>query len=222
MTELHEYPVSSYKKVWDEQKELLDQIVNGKKQGVEQPHHLILCEHNPVYTMGKSADSNNLLASEELLKTRGAEVFNIERGGDITFHGPGQWVAYPIFDLEKLEIGLRIYIEKLEEVLIATLSDFGIEGRRIEGLTGVWVDSVLGDERKIAAIGVMSRRFVTMHGFALNVNTDLSYFDLMVPCGIQDKGVTSISQELNKEMSMDEVKKSIKKHFKNIFHLNFA
>ena len=218
-TEIIEIKGKSYKEVWDLQLQYLQEIVDAKKEGKEISNKLLFVEHNPVFTLGKSGNNKNLLVNEEFLKSKGIELFHIERGGDITFHGPGQWVVYPIFDLENFNIGLRQYIENLEEVLINTCFEYGITSKRIEGLTGVWVENEkeMPKLKKIAAIGVMSKRFVTMHGFALNVKTDLSFFDLMNPCGITDKGVTTISNKTNEEISMNQVQKTILKNFKKVF-----
>ena len=167
---------------------------------------LLLVEHRPVYTLGKSGKRDNLLVTEQYLSSLGAEFFHIDRGGDITFHGPGQLVGYPILDLEKLGIGLRTYIDTLEEAAIRTVAHYGIEAGRVAGASGVWLDAAGPRMRKICAIGVRSSRFVTMHGFGLNVSTDLSWFDRINPCGFKDRGVTSIEKETGHKISMEEVK----------------
>ena len=193
----------SYKEVWDLQKDMQDQRIDGKIEDT-----LILVEHEPVYTIGKNADENHLLQSRD----ESVGVFQIERGGDITFHGPGQLVGYPILGLSNYKKSISWYMRTLEQILIDTVSDFGIEAERIEGLTGVWV----GDE-KIAALGVRISRWVTMHGFALNVNTDLAYYDGIIPCGIFDHGVTSMEQHLGYLLNMEDIKKDLIKYFNFYF-----
>ena len=199
--------LTDYKSVWDLQRKLFELRVSGKIADV-----LLLNEHNHVYTLGKSSDANHLLAKAEDLKARGVEVFEIDRGGDVTYHGPGQLVGYPILDLNNYESDVHQYLRNLEEVIIKTLSEFGIESYRDENFTGVWVGS-----DKIAAIGVKVSHWVTMHGFALNVNTDLSYFDRIIPCGIFHKGVTSMQRLLGKEFSLQEVSNVIMEKFGNVF-----
>lgn len=174
-----------------------DTLLQAKAEGVKGEDKLFFCEHNPVLTIGKSGKDANLLISEELLKQRGVSLFHINRGGDITYHGPGQITGYPVFDLEHWHMGLRQYIARLEDAIIRFLALYGIKGERLDGATGVWIEpTVSGRARKICAIGVKSSRFVAMHGFALNINTDLSYFSLINPCGFTDKGVTSLAKEL--------------------------
>ena len=173
---------------------------------------LLLVEHNPVYTLGKSGKSENMLVSEEYLRSIGAEFFHIDRGGDITFHGPGQVVGYPILDLEQVGIGLREYIDSIEGAVIELCAEYGIVAGRVEGASGVWLDGGTSRARKICAIGVKSSRYVTMHGFALNVNTDLRYFNHINPCGFADRGVTSLQKELGREVSMEEVKEKVINH----------
>jgi lipoyl(octanoyl) transferase len=204
--------VQAYQKVWDLQKELVQKVTHEGHQNT-----ILLCEHLPVYTFGKSANRENLLVTDDKLKEIQAEVFEIERGGDITFHGPGQLVGYPILHLHKLNMGVKKYVWSLEEALIRTLRIFGIETKRIDSLTGIWLSN--GEERKIAAIGIKVSRGVTMHGFALNVNTDLSYFDYMVPCGIEDKDVTSMELELGGKCNMSEVVNEFKNQFTSVFSL---
>lgn len=223
LTEVIEIKGKSYKEVWDLQLSYLNEIVESKKNNTFVSNKLLFVEHKPVFTLGKSGKENNLLVNEKYLESKGIELFKIERGGDITFHGPGQWVVYPIFDLEKFNIGLRQYIEHLEQILLTTCVQYGIIAKQIEGLTGVWVENILEKPslKKIAAIGVKSTRFVTMHGFALNVNTELSFFELMNPCGIKDKGVTSISKETNKSIPLIEVQESLLSSFKEIFKLDY-
>lgn len=203
----------SYAEAWEKQKELFQERLDAKKvaAGNRLPDVLVSCEHRPVLTLGKSGQIENLLVSEEMLRQRGVDFYRIERGGDITYHGPGQLVMYPIFDLEhfvsetasvwpsasaRRGIGLKEYIWRLEEAVILFLKDFGIVAGRLEGATGVWLDAHGANARKICAIGVKASRFVTMHGLAFNINTDLSYFQLINPCGFTDKGVTSLQQEL--------------------------
>ena len=181
-------------------------------------NYLLLVEHPPVFTLGKSGNINNVLLSEERLKERGIEFFRTNRGGDITFHGPQQIVGYPILDLEKFDTDIGHYLRNLEEVVILTLSDYGIKAGRSKGETGVWIDpDVKGRERKICAIGVRCSRWITMHGFAFNVNTDLSYFNYIIPCGIQNKQVTSLQKELGKQMDFKEAKEKVKRNFEKVF-----
>lgn len=180
---------------------------------------LLLVEHPAVYTLGKSGHSENMLISEEYLKQLGAEFYHIDRGGDITFHGPGQIVGYPILDLEKVGIGLRTYIEALEEAVIRTIAHWGIKGSRIDGASGVWIVEENRPARKICAIGVRSSRFITMHGFALNVSTDLRWFQNINPCGFSDKGVTSIERETADSVSLDEVKKLLTNNLAEILNV---
>jgi len=181
-------------------------------------HHLLFVEHPPVYTLGKSGNAGNVLLSEENLKARGIEYFHTNRGGDITFHGPQQIVGYPILDLEKFYTDIGKYLRNVEEMIILTLAEYGIKGDRSAGETGVWIDpSVRGKERKICAIGVRSSRWVTMHGFALNVNTDLNYFNFIIPCGIQNKQVTSIEKELGERVDFEDAKQRVKRNFEKVF-----
>lgn len=208
-----------YKEAWGKQQLLFDQAIRQKTAGEKPKQTLILCEHPHVITLGKSGNEMNLLLPEKLLQARGVSFFHIDRGGDITYHGPGQLVAYPIFDLEQFQIGLKEYIHRLEEVIIRLLSDYGISSDRMEKATGVWLDTETPrSTRKICAIGVRSSRYVTMHGLALNVNTDLSYFSLIHPCGFVEKGVTSLQKEWKgQEVSMDEVKQKIIHYFAEVF-----
>lgn len=202
-----------YAECWTLQRSLFDRMLAakaGRAAGGEVPSEqagwLLLVEHPAVYTLGKSGREANLLVSEERLRAMGADLFRIDRGGDITFHGPGQIVGYPILDLERLGIGLRDYIDRLEEAVICLAADYGIEAGRIAGASGVWIEPDSVRARKLCAIGVRSSRFVTMHGFALNVNTDLRYFDYINPCGFTDRGATSIRRETGAEADMAEVK----------------
>ena len=210
----------TYREVWDYQELLLQQNTQLKSQGngLSTRHHFLLVEHPPVYTLGKSGKLSNLLFSEAERKDKNIEFFHINRGGDITFHGPGQVVGYPILDLEKMQPDLGWYLRSLEEVIILTLADYGIAGGRSKGETGVWLDAdIPGKERKICALGIKCSRWITMHGFAFNVNTDISYFEGIVPCGIENKQVTSLQKELASVVSLAEVKELIKKHFEQVF-----
>ena len=208
-----------YSECWDLQRSLFDCVLDAKRTGVvadnlsgHEAGWLLLVEHNPVYTLGKSGKSENMLVSEPYLRSIGAEFFHIDRGGDVTFHGHGQVVGYPILDLEKLDIGLREYIDALEEAIIGVCAEWGIVAGRIAGASGVWLDGGTTRARKICAIGVRASRYVTMHGFAMNVNTDLKYFNHINPCGFVDKGVTSLQKELGYEVDMEQVKAQIVKH----------
>ncbi len=208
--------LKEYKECWDFQEELLAKVV-AEKRAMQKPtpqNHFLLVEHPHVYTLGKSGDEKNLLANSDFLKKIEATYYKINRGGDITYHGPGQIVGYPIIDLEYYKIGVREYIEKMENAIIATIAEYGLTGGRKEGATGVWLEA--GHKvraRKICAIGVRVSRYVTMHGFALNVNTDMRYFNYINPCGFATYGVTSIQQELGKEIQMEEVKAILKEKF---------
>jgi lipoyl(octanoyl) transferase len=215
-----------YQQAWDHQETLFESVVArklrnrdlGGDQTEEVKHHLLFVEHPPVYTLGKSGDDAHLLVSEDLLKAKGATFHRINRGGDITFHGPGQIVGYPILDLDDFFTDIHKYLRFLEEAIIRTLADYGIEAGRLEGATGVWLEpGVLGKERKIAALGVRCSRWVTMHGFAFNINTDLSFYQLIVPCGIADKPVTSMQQELGRKVDLAEVAHKLKRHLADVF-----
>lgn len=198
------------------QQSLFDELLAAKAEptGAMPPQRLILVEHPPVYTLGKSGKEANLLVNTEYLESLGATFHQTDRGGDITFHGPGQIVGYPILDLEREGIGLRAYIEAVEQTVIDTLADYGIAAGRSEGAAGVWLAPHRGRPlRKICAIGVRSSRYVTMHGFALNVNTNLDWFELINPCGFTDRGVTSLAKELGREVSIEEVKSRLVAHF---------
>ena len=214
-----------YKQAWDYQEKLFDQIIAIKRQNrreetnLETQSYLLFCEHPHVYTLGKSGDEKNLLVNEEYLKSRGATFHKINRGGDITYHGPGQIVGYPILDLENFFTDIHKYLRFLEEAVILTLADYGIESGRSDGETGVWLESGTDNARKICALGVRSSRWVTMHGFAFNVNPDLDYFGNIIPCGIVDKSVTSMEQELGKKVDMQEVRNKLKVHLATIFEM---
>jgi lipoyl(octanoyl) transferase len=223
----------AYKEAWDYQEQLLQEAVRIKaairdlqEKGAVMPgeaqlktdHYLLFVEHPPVYTLGKSGDIANVLLSEEDMLRKGISFYRSNRGGDITFHGPQQLVGYPVLDLEKYYTDIGKYLRNIEEMIILTLAGYGIEAGRSPGETGVWIDAdKKGMERKICAIGVRSSRWVTMHGFALNVNTDLSYFDNIIPCGIKDKQVTSIEKELGHKVDLQEVKEKVKKNFEEVF-----
>lgn len=215
-----------YKECWDHQEKLLQEIVSVKSQNrtlppnsqLLTPNYLLFCEHPHVYTLGKSGDEKNLLLNEVQLKNKNAAYYKINRGGDITYHGPGQIVGYPILDLDNFFTDIHKYLRYLEETIILTLKDYGIESGRIDGLTGVWLDwNNKAKARKICAMGVRTSRWVTMHGFAFNVNSDLSYFTNIIPCGITDKAVTSLDKELGRKMDMQEVKAKTKKYFAQVF-----
>ncbi len=211
--------LKDYKEVWDLQEQILAEIIAEKRE-TKQPtskNQFILVEHPHVYTLGKSGDEKNLLAHGDLLKKNEATFYKINRGGDITYHGPGQIVGYPVIDLEYYKIGVREYIEKMEDAIISTIAEFGLTAGRKEGATGVWLDfDHPSRSRKICAIGVRVSRYVTMHGFALNVNTDMRYFSYINPCGLTF-GVTSIQQELGREIPMIEVKEILKEKFNGIY-----
>ena len=213
-----------YGEAWKYQEDLLLQNTSIKSDAAkndkiaETTHHLLFCEHPPVFTLGKSGKEEHVLISKEELLKRNIGYYPTNRGGDITFHGPGQIVGYPILDLEKFYRDIGKYLRALEEVIILTLAHYGISGERSQGETGVWIDAKIKIKaRKICAMGVRCSRWVTMHGFALNVNTDLSYFNSIVPCGIPDKQVTSLSKELGADLDMGEVKNIIKTNFENVF-----
>lgn len=220
-----------YKEAWDLQESLLAEGLRIKSEargrGETDPfalptsNFLLFVEHPPVYTLGKSGEISNVLISEEERERRGIEFFHTNRGGDITFHGPGQVVGYPILDLEKFYTDIGRYLRNLEEVIIRVMAHYGLKGERSPGETGVWLDPFIkGKERKICAMGVRCSRWITMHGFAFNVNTDLGYFNNIVPCGIQDKQVASLENELGYKVDMDEVKSLIIKEFERVFEVN--
>ena len=207
-----------YAKALDIQTEKFNALLAAKAKGEKGWNELLFCEHDPVLTIGKSGKDSNLLIPEARLQALGVSYYHINRGGDITYHGPGQITGYPIFDLETWHIGLKQYIYRLEESIIRFLALYGLKGERLEGATGVWLDPfVAGKARKICAIGVKSSRFVTMHGFALNINTDLNYFSLINPCGFTDKGVTSLAKELGKEQDFEEAKRQLVALFREVF-----
>lgn len=215
----------SYQKAWQRQEEYFSQIISRKRENRKLEHpfptdnHLFFVTHPPVFTIGKSGKMEHLLLNEKELVTKGISFYKTNRGGDITFHGPGQIVGYPLLDLDNFFTDIHRYLRSLEEVIIKTLADFGIDGARSDGETGVWLDLNTASARKICAMGVRASRWVTMHGFAFNVNTDLSYFDYIVPCGIRGKGVTSLANELKEQMNEQEVKDKLLKHFKEVFQV---
>lgn len=219
---LHDAGLIEYGNAWQMQKELFHLSIEEKLQGKTPKHHLIICEHPHVYTLGKSADQSNLLLSQAELKSRSIDVFDIERGGDITYHGPGQLVVYPIFDLEQMHLGVKKFVYNIEQSIINTLKHFGIESERIEDRIGIWIGRGTKNERKIAAIGIKCSRHVTMHGLALNVNTDLSLFDSIIPCGIQDKSVCSMESELNRKLDMSDVKHVLLDEISSIFEIKLV
>ncbi|MDD3079574.1 MAG: lipoyl(octanoyl) transferase LipB [Paludibacter sp.] len=206
-----------YNGAWNRQEKLFTDTIAMKIAGNETQNQLVFCEHPHVYTLGKSGDEHNLLIDYIQLQAKHAQFVRTNRGGDITYHGPGQIVGYPIFDLANFNVGLKQYIYNIEQAIIETVKEYGIKGERLEGATGVWIDVGEKKCRKICAIGVRSSRYVTMHGFALNVNTDLNYFNYINPCGFIDKGVTSIEKELGKKVDFSEVKQNLKENILNIF-----
>ena len=219
-----------YKEAWDYQEEVFKFNIDAKienrkadKTVTETINHLLFCEHPHVYTLGKSGDESHLLLSEALLKQKGATYYKINRGGDITYHGPGQIVGYPILDLDHFFTDIHKYLRFLEEMIILTLAEYDIEAGRYDGYTGVWLDADNPlKARKICAMGVRCSRWVTMHGFAFNINADLDYFNNIVPCGITDKQVTSMQKELNREIDVNEVKQKLKKYFLKLFEAEFT
>lgn len=211
----------NYREVWQQQQALQQEVKEQKLAGTGSPGYVLLVEHFPVYTLGKSGNEANLLVDAIQLRARQAEFIQVDRGGDITFHGLGQLVVYPVLDLECFHLGIKEYVHRLEEVVIRVLKEYGIEGERLEGATGVWLEAHTARARKICAIGVKCSRYVTMHGFALNVNTDLTYFNAIHPCGFVDKGVTSLARELNREVPLEEVKKRVCHGFETLFDMRF-
>jgi len=223
--------LKDYKETWDLQTDIFKKLVDGKKQespegnlvGTIMPGTLIFVEHPHVYTLGKSGSENNLLLDNIQLRAKDATFYRIDRGGDITYHGPGQIVGYPIFDLEVIQIGLKDYINGLEEAIIKTVGEYGITASRLKGGTGVWLDpEIPGKARKICAIGVKASRYITMHGFAFNVNTNLTYFNNINPCGFTDKGVTSLEKELGIRQDLDSVKNKVKRNLQEFFNLEWT
>jgi lipoyl(octanoyl) transferase len=215
----------AYKEAWDFQEKLFEEITSAKKEmsltgkSWLTNNYLLFCEHKHVYTLGKSGSEQNLLLNHIQLQAQDAEFFHIDRGGDITYHGPGQIVGYPILNLEYFVTGVRDYIYKLEEAVILLLKDYHIGAERLEGATGVWLDTRTSRARKICAIGVRTSRWVSMHGFAFNVNTDLSYFNHINPCGFTDKAVTSLQKETGVDHNMEEVKNQLKEKIASVFEM---
>ncbi|MBE7178595.1 MAG: lipoyl(octanoyl) transferase LipB [Mucilaginibacter polytrichastri] len=227
-----DWGLTDYREAWDRQEVLFAEtvarktalrnlVVSGEDDVLpEQPkNHLIFCEHPHVYTLGKSGKPEHLLLDEKALAKYGASYYPINRGGDITYHGPGQLVGYPILDLDNFFTDIHRYLRTLEEAIILTMADFGLPGERYPGYTGVWLDADKPTARKICAMGVRCSRWVTMHGFAFNVNPDLGYFKHIVPCGIEDKAVTSLEAELGRKIEMDQVKENLKKHISVLFDM---
>ena len=223
--QLQNLGLQPYKQVWDYQEQLLQEALAVKKELATSPganistsHHLLLVQHPHVYTLGKTGHEEYVLINEEQRAKMGVEYYHINRGGDITYHGPGQLVGYPILDLEKFSTDIGKYLRNLEEVIIKTIGEYGIVGGRSKGETGVWIDAdIKGRERKICAMGVRCSRWVTMHGFALNVNTDLDYFTHIVPCGIPDKQVTSMAKEIGEPLNFDHVQQTLVRKFEEVF-----
>ncbi len=223
---LEDFGIIDYKEAWDYQEKLfkknIDLKIKQRKNITEEQtvNHLLVCEHPHVYTLGKSGKPENLLLSEERLKDIQATYYKINRGGDITYHGPGQLVVYPIFDLESYFFtDIHKYMRTLEESVIKTLQHYGVSSGRVDGMTGVWIDGDKPSARKICAMGVKSSRWVTMHGIGFNINTDLSYFNHIIPCGIEDKSVTSLEKELGHEVDMDELKSILIAQISNQFNV---
>ena len=220
--------VLSYEDSWEHQKTIFDNIISQKiknrtlKKKNKTDNYLLIVEHKPIFTIGKSGDTSNLLLNTKQLKSKNIEFKKINRGGDITFHGSGQVVGYPILDLDNFFTDIGQYLRTLEEVIISSIGFFGLKGYRINGETGVWVKDKLNSDKKICAFGIKASRWVTMHGFALNVNTDLKYFDYIVPCGISDKGVTSLEEALNKKITTKMVKQKIYENFARLFNAELS
>ncbi|MGF1532543.1 MAG: lipoyl(octanoyl) transferase LipB [Bernardetiaceae bacterium] len=220
MTSLHVQALTTcpYAQAWAHQETLLEASIHQKRQTGTSTNHLLFYEHPPVFTLGKSGDVAHLLKSEQECQDLGVAFFKINRGGDITFHGPGQLVGYPILDLEQFKPDLHWYLRQLEEVIILTIQDYGLTAGRFPAYTGVWLDPHDPQKaRKICAIGVRAKRWITMHGFALNVNTNLDYFDWIIPCGIKEYGVSSLEKELGKKIPLDQVAERVKVHFESVF-----
>ncbi len=214
-----------YKFAWDIQEKVFDDIVQKKFKNrllaedrhLTYNHQLLFVEHPPVITLGKNAVNENVLLNEQMLAKNGVRLYHINRGGDVTFHGPGQIVGYPILDLDLFFTDIGKYLRSIEEVIIKTLADYNIQGERLKNVTGVWIDANTPHARKICAIGIRCSRWVTMHGFAFNINTDLNYFNFIIPCGISDKAVTSLEKETGKAVDMNEIKHKLKHYFEEVF-----
>ncbi len=223
--------IIDYQEAWDYQEKLFNELIALKSNNKDLPmcekvevvSHLLFCEHPHVYTLGKSGSEDNLLVNYIQLQAKDASFYKINRGGDITYHGPGQIVGYPIIDLEEFGMGVKEYIYNIEEAIILTLKELGIESGRLEGAIGVWLDADKpGKARKICAIGVRTSRYVTMHGFAFNINTNLDYFNYINPCGFTDKGVTSLEKELGEKQDFEDLKARVKKNLTKVFGFNFS
>lgn len=217
--------IMDYGYAWDLQESVFKTLINHKLKNrtltddaqLPVEHQLLFVEHPPVITLGKSADEKNVLLRESALAAKGIQLFHINRGGDVTYHGPGQLVGYPILDLDQFTTDLGVYLRNIEEVIIRTMAEYGLQGERSPGETGVWLDVGKPRARKICAIGIRTSRWVTMHGFAFNINTELDHFNVIIPCGISDKAVTSLEKELGRKIPMEEVKTIMKKHFAAVF-----
>ena len=213
----HDWGLIEYHQAWNQQEEIFKTNIDKKVKGESTENYLIFCEHPHVYTLGKSGDEHNLLINTLQLQDKSAQFVKTNRGGDITYHGPGQLVGYPIYDLHTFNLGLKDYIHQIEESIIEFLAHYQIKSERLDGATGVWLDVGKNTARKICAIGVRSSRHITMHGFALNINTDLNYFNYINPCGFVDKGVTSLAKELGEKQDMEEVKLILSEKISKIF-----
>ena len=220
-TELIDLKVLGYKAAWEKQEFLMEKLKEERQTGKASTNYLLLVEHPHVYTLGRNGNKQNLLIDAIQLKAKDAEFIQTDRGGDITYHGYGQLVAYPVIRLDAFETGVKEYVFKLEEVVIKTIAHYNLKGERLNGAIGVWLDTDKNTARKICAIGIRCSGFVTMHGFALNVNTDLNYFNYINPCGFVDKGVTSIEKEINHKVNIDEVKSLIIRNFEDVFGMEF-
>jgi len=226
--QLQDIGLKNYKEAWEYQNKLFQQIIDLKLENrnnktiIPTPNYFLFTEHTHIYTLGKSGDLNNLLLTEKQLQEKGITFFKSNRGGDITYHGPGQIIGYPILDLDNFFTDIHKFMRNLEEVIILTLAEYGLAGERSDGETGVWLGVGTPFARKICALGVRTSRWVTMHGFALNVSTNLGYFDHIIPCGIRDKAVTSLEVELDRKIDVAEVKTKIKKHFSAVFEAEFV
>ena len=221
-TKIIDLQTMNYSDAWKKQGVLLDKLKAEKQAGKFDVNYLLLVEHPHVYTLGRNGDETNMLINLIQLKAKDAEFIKVDRGGDITYHGYGQLVAYPIIRLDAFGIGIKEYVFRLEEVVIRTIAKFGLKGERLQNAIGVWLDVDLPSVRKICAIGVKCSGFVTMHGFALNVNTDLEYFNYINPCGFIDKGVTSLEKELKRKIDLAEVKATVLQNFEDVFEMKFV
>ena len=228
IVEFEDLGLIEYKKCWDYQERIFAKTLaiksanRANKENRSTRNHLVFCEHPHVYTLGKNGDKNNLLVTKKILKNRGAAFYKINRGGDITYHGPGQIVGYPILDLENFFTDIHKYLRLLEEAVILTLKEYAINAERSDGETGVWIDAGTKKARKICALGVKSSRWVTMHGFAFNINSDLSYFENIIPCGIADKKVTSLEREKGYKINIEEVKNKLRGYIADLFQMKIT